>query len=132
MTQEQKDLLLKDLCSRLSHGVKAEKYAIRLDGEFVPLSNIEIVTVKDIITLDKCPGYTIKPYLFSFASIFDNEKLRKEFDVLIELQLRAKNDEIMHVQATEFEVDFYNKHHLDWRGLISKGLAKEATGLNIY
>ena len=29
-------------------------------------------------------------------------------------------------------VDFYNKHHFDWRGLIEKGLAIDATGLNIY
>ena len=120
------------VASRLPHGVKAEKYAIRTDGEFVPLSNIEIVTAKDIITLDKCPSYTIKPYLFPFSSIFDNEELQKEFDVLIELELRAINDKIVPMQATEFEVDFYNKHHLDWRGLIPKDLAKDATGLNIY
>jgi hypothetical protein len=29
-------------------------------------------------------------------------------------------------------VDFYNKNHLDWRGLIPMGLANDATGLNIY
>lgn len=132
LTQTEKDLLLKDICARLPYGVKAEKYVKRMDGEFVPLSNIQIVTAKDIITLDKCTGYTIKPYLFSFSNIFDNEELRKEFDVLIELELRAINDEITHVQATEFEVDFYNKHHLDWRGLIPMSLANDVTGKNIY
>lgn len=29
-------------------------------------------------------------------------------------------------------VDFCNKNHLDYRGLIEKGLAIDATGLNIY
>jgi hypothetical protein len=38
----------------------------------------------------------------------------------------------MYEKATEFEVDFYNKHHLDYHGLIPMGLANDATGLNIY
>jgi hypothetical protein len=29
-------------------------------------------------------------------------------------------------------IDFYNKHHLDYRGLIPMGLAIDATNLNIY
>ena len=29
-------------------------------------------------------------------------------------------------------IDFYNKYHFDWRGLIPMGLAIDATGLNIY
>ena len=28
--------------------------------------------------------------------------------------------------------DFLNKNHFDYRGLIKKGLATDATGLNIY
>ena len=28
--------------------------------------------------------------------------------------------------------DWYNKNHFDYRGLIEKGLAIDATGLNIY
>lgn len=31
-----------------------------------------------------------------------------------------------------FEIDFYHKHHIDYRGLIPMGLAIDATGLNIY
>ena len=29
-------------------------------------------------------------------------------------------------------IDWFNKHHLDYRGLIQKGLAIDATNLNIY
>ena len=28
--------------------------------------------------------------------------------------------------------DFYNKNHIDYRGLIPMGLAEDATGKNIY
>jgi hypothetical protein len=48
------------------------------------------------------------------------------------LELKAISDEITPEQTTEFEVDFYNKHHLDWRGLIPMGLAIDATGKKIY
>lgn len=40
---------------------------------------------------------------------------------LIGLELKAINDEIAHTQVTAFEVDFYNKNHFDYRGLIPMG-----------
>jgi hypothetical protein len=141
MTQEEKDLLLKDLCSRLPYkpivqidncgiwnlrGVDHDNSAELRDrvivwhGETYPSS-------KNSFPITDC-----KPYLFPVSNINDNEELRKEFDGLIELELKAISDEITPEQATEFEVDFYNKHHLDWRGLIPMGLAIDATGLNIY
>lgn len=133
MTQEEKELLLKDLCSRLPYGVKVQTTYInpqtkeRKDIGTDVLSTVEISMLID--------GYEEhKPYLFpiSHIHICDNEELGKEFDGLIELELKAIDGEIPPEQATEFEVDFYNKHHLDWRGLIPKGLAIDCTNLNIY
>lgn len=135
MTQEQKELLLKDVCSRLPYGVKCEVIKYRIDGEMLYIRNgsgaleLTINNVKELVTDNL---YEIKPYLFPLSRICDNEELRKEFDVLIELELKAISDEITPEQTTEFEVDFYNKHHLDWRGLIPKGLAIDCTNLNIY
>lgn len=87
MTQEeQKELLLKDLSTRLPYGVKAEKYTIRIDGEFVPLANIEVVTAKDIISLDDCPGYTIKPYLFPLSSMTKEQESYVHLTLNLELQ----------------------------------------------
>ena len=125
MTQEDKELLLKDLCERLPYGVKAEKYTIRMDGELVPLANIEIVTAKDIIAQDKCPGYTIKPYLFPLSSMTkEQSKIYHELvggmfgtGVLINL---------------EYLIDFFDRNHLDWRDIIPTGLAHDATNKNIY
>ena len=132
MTQEEKDLLIKDLCARLPYGVKTEiKY---YDGVWELLAiytNGTTYATRDI-------GYPIetlfedcKPYLFPISSMTEEQK--EEFNTRsLELQLKVIDDEIMYEKATEFEVDFYNKHHLDWRGLIPKGLALDATGLNIY
>lgn len=141
MTQEQKDLLLKDLCARLPYGVKAYvKHWAKLDWKYYE----GVFTVKSVHTslndiiyassekygVEVILGHTdyvIKPYLFPLSHIYDSEELQKEFDCLIELELKAISDEITPTQATEFEVDFYNKHHIDWRCLIPMGLAIDAT-----
>lgn len=120
MTQEQRDLLLKDLCARVPYGVKGEKYTIRIDEEFVPLIDVEIIIAEDIITLNGCPGYMIKPYLFPLSSMTPEQKTAHNF-----LKHSAYANPVK-------LVDFYNKHHLDCRGLIPMGLANDATGLNIY
>lgn len=145
MTQEQKDLLLKDLCARLPYGVVLEQTykvtVITTNTEEVLTRKIELYSINtlDDMTVsgihndgeeEICFFDEVKPYLFPLSSMTDVQK--KEFDQLLELELKAINDEIDPMQATIFEVDFYNKHHLDWRGLITKGLAIDATGLNIY
>jgi hypothetical protein len=128
MTQEQKDILLKDLCTRLPYGVKAEKYTIRIDGEFVPIANIEIVTAKDILARNECPGYTIKPYLFPLSSM--SEWQDRELEILMKNSIESCGM-LSPYDCLEME-RFFNENHLDWRGLIPMGLAIDATGLNIY
>ena len=120
MTNEQKDILLKDLCSRLPYGVKGEKYTIRMDGEFVPLIDVEVIIAEDIITLNGCPGYMIRPYLFPLSSMTEEQKTSHNF-----LKHSAYANPIK-------LVDWYNKNHFDYRGLIPMGLAIDATGKNIY
>lgn len=134
MKQEEKDLLLKDLCARLPYGVKVRYSSYK---EFVTCTLHSINPVynnTDLWSKSACfsPVYIskIKPYLFPLSSMTEEQK--KEFDQCIELELKAINDEIDPTYATAFEVDFYNKYHLDWRGLIEKGLAIDATNLNIY
>ena len=129
-----KELLLKDLCARLPYGVKVQIIDVSdYTNEYI---SPKIKTL-DYLLLGKLGaiinGYRkdeIKPYLFPMSSLTDEQK--KEFDQLIELELKAISDEIDSTQATAFEIDFYNKHHLDWRGLIPLGLAIDATNLNIY
>lgn len=139
MTQNEKDLLLKDLSARLNTNLVCSIYRIDDYG----------VGYRDEILTGYCKGdiwyefyfgdncsicidnvSKIKPYLFPLSSMTKEQE--KEFNQLLELELKAISDEIDHTQVTAFEIDFYNKHHFDWRGLIEKGLAIDATNLNIY
>ena len=43
-----------------------------------------------------------------------------------------KEGEFIYVEQFTQLMHFYHKNHLDYRGLITMGLATDATGLNIY
>jgi hypothetical protein len=126
MEKDLKDILLKDLCGRLPHGVKAEKYTIRIDGEIVPHASIEVVTAKDIITQEECPGYTIKPYLFPLSSMTGEQK-REYVHIATRCGTIASS-----LQTGMTTQDWFDKNHLDYRGLIPMGMAIDATDKNIY
>ena len=130
MKQEDKELLLKDLCARLPYGIKASYYGAEEEREI--WDEIEGITFDGYVDIGQysLPIEAIKPYLFPLSVITDEQE--KEFDQLIELELKSINNEIDNTHATVFEVDFYNKYHFDWRGLIEKGLAIDATNLNVY
>lgn len=139
MTQSNKELLLRDLCGRLQYGVKCQVQ----EDEYIyigTLCRIEVDNkngnlldfVETISGLD-CQVYLteIKPYLFSMSSMTEEQK-SEFFARFIELELKYLNGKIKHYEIAQFEIDFYNKKHLDYRGLIPKELALDATGLNIY
>jgi hypothetical protein len=125
MKTEDKDLILRDICGRLPYGVKAEKYTIRMDGEVVPLKEAEVVTAKDILSQEDCPGYMIRPYLFPLSSMTEEQK--REYHELVGGFFGASV-----LISVEDLTDFFNKNHIDYRGLISIDLAIDATNKNIY
>ena len=90
-----------------------------MDGEVVPLKEAEVVTAKDILSREDWPGYMIKPYLFPISSMTEEQKLEYYGTFSLSGDISGS-------------IDFYNKHHLDYRGLIPMGLAIDATGKNIY
>jgi hypothetical protein len=129
MTQENKDLLLKDLCLRLNTNLVCSIYRIDDEG----------VGYRDEILHGYCKGdiwyefyfredcsigidnvLKIKPYLFPMSNMTEEQKTSHNF-----LKHSAYANPIK-------LIDFYNKHHFDYRGLIEKGLAIDATGKNIY
>ena len=132
MTQEQKDLLLKDLCARLPYGVKVQTTYInpqtkeRKDIGTDVLSTVEISMLID--------GYEEhKPYLFPLTSM--SEVQRKEYDSIIYHSVELHYDryyEVIDVDSFKELQDFYHINHLDYRGLIPMDLANDATNLNIY
>jgi len=106
MTQEDKELLLKDLCARLPYGVKVynEPYVFDLD-------NFEVIsTITETIIEVIEEGW--KPYLRPMSSMTEEERFNFQ-------SLAFVNDAIM-------IFDWLHSHHFDCRGLIPKGLALEA------
>ena len=64
---------------------------------------------------------------FQCHYIDDNEKLFAEYITTLTY------DSNTHSAAPTIKTfDFYNKYHIDYRGLIEKGIALDATGKNIY
>lgn len=136
MTQEDKELLLKDLCARIPYGVKMNHIA---DDEHSPKTLIGVA--KDMITLEGLGGYECvdtedyKPYLFPLSSITIEQE--KELSKLgVSYGEYALHDDIrglgIMVDEAYIFFEFCYKHHIDFLGLIEKGLAIDATGLNIY
>ena len=124
MTQEEeKNLLLKDLCTRLPYGVRyrhftwndeygetyiaAQIYSINTDGYVKNCHDDETVYIDNV-----------RPYLFPLSSMTEEQK--KEYQYITE---RWMNDPAYSISDS---IDWLNKHHFDYRGLIEKGLALEA------
>lgn len=118
MTQENKQLLLQDLCARLPYGVivetsKGRGYVCDIN---LTIFDTEVGVNINPTSRDKFKIEECKPYLFPLSRITEEQ----ENELLYILE--DKSDD-------EFEykvVDFYNKNHFDYRGLIEKGLAIEA------
>lgn len=143
MKPEDKDLLLKDLCSRLPYGVKVKTYIqepYTLKGLFeTEYNGIVGCLLSKHPYKDKSPKTTsyplseFKPYLFPLSSMTEEQK--KEYDSIIyrEVELHCERYyDVIDVDCYEELHDFYHKNHIDYRNLIGKGLAIDATGLNIY
>ena len=127
MTQEEKDLLLKDLCARLPYGVCCNiglDYPLQLQSLFVDkLDGILLDFYEDgkdyQVYLSE-----VKPYLFPLSSMTKGQKY--EYQYITE---RWMYDPAYSISDS---TDWLNKNHFDYRDLIKKGLAIDATGLNIY
>lgn len=143
MTQEDKDLLLKDLSARLPYGVKGQAKGMikffadeEVSEESWTLTSINVQlntfgadTQTGIPLFNRRTGIcNFKPYLFPMSSM--TEEQRDEYQNTCNVGLNRWGDESYY--ATDESIDWLNKNHFDYRGLIEKGLALDATGLNIY
>lgn len=125
MTQNEKDLLLKDLCARLPYGVKV-RYSSYYEFITCTLQAINpVYNTIDLWSKDACfnPVFIdkIKPYLFPLSSM--TEEQREEYHKLLYDPENGINIDYF---------DWCHKNHFDCRGLIPMGMAIDATGLNIY
>jgi hypothetical protein len=159
MTQEDKDLLLKDLCARLPYGVKAKA------------NDIIVVTINGIVKRQSLTGYfdydiitdngnfylkEVKPYLRPMSSMTEEEArdlailhgyhepeilsvkvTEKYIDVTLDDGVCGVYtetiwyDEIWIISSIKC-FDYLNKKMFDFRGLIPKGLALSTDEYNPY
>lgn len=136
MTQEQKELLIKDLCARLPYGVKIVYRCNHIHELRSTLKN-SIVIIADIITNEHITTSigSIKPYLFPLSSMTEEQLYNNPIGFSQMLTIKADRDwENITINRRAYYrlVDWFNKNHFDYRGLIEKGLAIDATNLNIY
>ena len=154
MTQENKELLLKDLCGRLpyevlgqceldssydtsfdtiiqTHKFDAVVYGLKADSLFVyPL--IENKDEQEFANEEVANGIDIldfKPYLFPMSSMTEEQWEEYQKIRMIDWVHGDINGTFINASLI---VDWLNTHHFDYRGLIEKGLAIDATNLNIY
>ena len=131
MTQEDKELLLQDLCARLPYGVKCRgtfckkdnrcKGGIKIqdkdfifDGVIYSEDNVFELDSNSFIDIS-----SVKPYLRPMSSMTEEEI--KEYKHLINRYASSNPDSAINM------INWLNAHHFDYNGLIEKGLAIEVT-----
>ena len=123
MTQEDKELLLKDLCARLPYGVKVQNELGKINKLVIGNADLNRLYYNDFSIYSE--KNLSLPYLRPMSSM--TEEQSKEYHELIGGMFGTS-------ALINFEIleDFFHKNHFDYRGLINKGLAIDATRLNIY
>ena len=135
MTQEEKSLLLQDLCVRLPYNLyvsveefnapKNEAITEGFIGNYLKDNRCNDYDVDGILNelADDC--INVKPYLRPMSSMTEEE--RKEYNDIVKNTIDfyncPKSEEICFFITP---IDWLNAHHFDYRGLIEKGLALKA------
>lgn len=123
MTNEEKQLLLIDLCARLPYGVKVQRKAITALKNIVIVKNIEIATSKIIFDLETSPNlWIILPYLRPMSSMTPEEQIEYEKRVKVIQDI----DRTLHWCDTPDSIEWLQKNHFDYHHMIEKGLALAA------
>ena len=136
MTQEEKELLLKDLSARLPYGVIVDN-PNPAGGAWDEVIDID-ASAKKVTLLYNGRVFSIdevKPYLRPMSSMTDEElkdfQKNSEYEYREAYNTRAEGEDRRHIiqadcNAWTKDEDFLNSHYFDYRGLIEKGLALEA------
>ena len=149
MAPEDKELLLKDLCARTPYEVVGK---CEIDASYDTSFDTKFQTHKFDAVL-----YGVKEDLLSVTPLiedideqnFANEEVADGVDILDFTPHLLPLSSMTEEQKQEYQyiterwmydssysigdnIDWLNKNHFDYRGLIEKGLAIDVTELNIY
>ena len=132
MTQEEKNILIKELCMRIPYGVKCN-----INGELCKVTRVDVECQQVYLKKDDEHGGTysiargdiIKPYLRPLLNMTEKEKDdfyykgSGEVDNTIDEKGMFFRNNIVPFDDINYAIDWLNAHHFDYRGLIEKGLA---------
>lgn len=134
MTQEDKQLLLKDLCARLPYGVmchikgddtNTSRKLSRIEVDELDGNLLDFWTDREDYLSIQVYLSEVKPYLRPMSSMTEEEKKElRDKNIFIAISTSGT------VETTINGFDWLNKHHFDCRGLIEKGLAIAVTEEN--
>ena len=133
MNEQDKQLLLKDLCARLPYEVKVKTFnnVAKVIG-IVNRKGVKRATnYIDVLTNEQTyPIEYIRPYLRPMSSMtkeeiieFNNIPSTKNYTIV--------KDDLPWDVSNHKQIGWLNAHHFDYRGLIEKGLALVAPD-NMY
>lgn len=143
MTQQDKELLIKDLCARLPYGVKVMTPDIdrgnvnKFESGIYTLDSIDTRGHIEVYEEDMGLIYApyIKPILFPLSAI--NQKIEvngkkrcitkkiNNYSYSIDYLGRIDVEKIYYLHLNEYLeiIALFNRYHIDYRDLIGKGLA---------
>lgn len=133
MTQENK-LLLSELSARLPYGVKASFYGFEEECECIDIID-GIYPFDNEISIGQygLKVEEVKPYLFPLSSIDEKTKNFLKWKLTTPKYDSFDEETLEDLINNNVQVVHYcYENHIDINGFIEKGLAKDASGLNIY
>lgn len=125
MTQEERQLLIKDLAGRLPYNV-----VVGCTEDDEPDTFFKCILSGEMLQtiIYKTEYFNYTPFLRPMSSMTNEEKEEYD-DLLMSVDDGCENTDYMPHSCMEY-VDWLNEHHFDYRGLIEKGLAIEVTEKN--
>ena len=147
MTQEEKELLLKDLCARLPYEVKGRVYTETTNGKYDISGDMIFFDTPFDVTLDDINTSTEELHVVAIGNedtvdFIEDQQICgapfivEEFEPYLRPMSNMTEEEENEYRAincyeglfprNEDALDYVLSHHLDFRGLIPIGLALEA------
>ena len=141
MNREEKYLVIDDISGRIPHGV-----VFKTDWGNKTLKGIQYDNANTLLYFGVC-NFTnkvietyvseVKPYLLPMTSMTEEKRkyisdrwgINENFNFEIDPNW---GDYYIEAEDAAGFIDWLNRNHYDYRGLIPKKLALDATGLNIY
>lgn len=124
MTEDEKKLLLKDLCGRLTSHTIIQVYYEEMSGSGTFNEELWGVEIESPVVNFRGLDY-IKPYLRPMSTMTEEEKDEFAKFACVNLCPMMLTDKLTLDNENKM-FDWLNAHHFDYHGLIEKGLALEA------